>query len=158
MNARFRLLIRWLLAGVVASTVLWTVAQAALTLAIDGPVGFLDSLPIAPMAIVAGLVWSILAGSLYAPVLAQWPSAAQKWPSIESSRTGFILATGLLALPPMIIAPHVAASSYVLGSADYVRTFLVWLLPVGLMWWGGLSIPRLLLPSLRLGLFTLAAA
>ena len=157
MTHQMRLVSRWLGLAVVASTALRTAAQAVLTLTMDGLVGFVDSLPMAPTAIAAGLIWSLVACLLYGPVLATWPLAARRWPRIETSRSGFLVATGLLALPPMIVAPPLAAG-FPFGSSDYFREFLIWLVPVSVMSWGGLAVPRFLVSSLRLGLFVAAAS
>jgi len=76
MHQGVRRLVQWLGAFVVTATVLWTLALSILTLVVDGMAAFVDGLPLALTAAVAGLVWSLLACGLYAPALALWPRAA----------------------------------------------------------------------------------
>jgi hypothetical protein len=151
-----RLGVRWAGASALTGAILWTLLAGFGAELVDGH-SLADTLrnwlPIVAWIGAFGLVTAAFAFVPYAILLSLWPRIASAFPQVERTKGALFLVTGGLALPLVLVVMHAFASASPFASAGYwaqVRRVLPF---VVLACWGALLLPRLLLPSLRPGIF-----
>ena len=137
----------WAGVGSLIGVTLWSAIGGPLWFFSYNPVS-VESLQAIPWIIAGSAVWAVVIGVIAAPVyfivFAIWQRLAGRWPALDGAMHRSI-ASLAVALPPALLLAHGFASGISFDWAVAGRVF-----PIALLsFWGGVWLPRRLVPSLR---------
>jgi hypothetical protein len=144
-----RLSALWALSGAATGVVLWSVLGGTVWQLLAPTPSFGSVLRHLPLAILGSAMWAVVIGVVATPayfvVFTIWQLVVRRWPHLEATPRRRTLAMLGLGAPPTLMLTYGFASGV---EFDWQMAALIF--PLALVsCWGGVWIPRRLVPALR---------